>query len=201
MLTHWISRQKQCFWRFRCYQFFLFARKISRIFRLAIDSDICMSQCFTKLKQFIEKHYARVFWPDLASRKTLKWLTKQKIPFVLNPPNVSQVRSIENFWAALKRMVYDNGWKARNDQRLISRTTQKLKEIDINTFQNLIRDVCCTLRKIEYNGPLCVLWSLVFFSLKIWEPPDWQGPDVAAKPNFCVCIIYLLRIRISRLIF
>lgn len=133
----------------------------------AINSDIYIRQCLPKLKQFIEKHHARdkiMFWPDLASchygKNTLDWLTKQKIPFVPkkdNPPNVPQARPIENFWAVLKRMVYDNGWEAQNEQQLIGRIKRKLKEIDINTFQNLIRNIRSTLRKIEDNGPLSVL--------------------------------------------
>lgn len=133
----------------------------------AIDSDIYISQCLPKLKEFIKKYHARdkiMLWPDLArshyAKKTMDWLTEQKIPFVPkkdNPPNVPQARPIENFWAVLKRMVYGNGWEARNEQQLIDRIRRKLKEIDINTVQNLIRNVRCTLRKIEDNGPLRVL--------------------------------------------
>lgn len=133
----------------------------------AVDSDVYIGQCLPKLKLFIGKYHAHdkiMFWPDLASchyaKKTLDWLTEQKVPFVPkkdNPPNVPQARPIENFWAVLKRMVYDNGWEAQNEQQLIGRIKGKLKEIDINTFQNLIRDIRSTLRKIEDNGPLSVL--------------------------------------------
>lgn len=133
----------------------------------AVDSDIYISQCLPKLKQFIDKYHAHdkiMFWPDLASchyaKNTLDWLTKQKVPFVPkkdNPPNVPQARPIENFWAVLKRMVYDNGWEARNERQLMNRIKRKLREIDINTFQNLIRELRSTLRKIEDNGPLSVL--------------------------------------------
>lgn len=133
----------------------------------AIDSDVYIGQCLPKLKLFIEKYHAHdeiMFWPDLASchyaKRTLDWLTEQKVPFVPkkdNPPNVPQARPIENFWAALKRMVYDNGWEARNEQQLINRIKQKLKEIDVCTCQNLIRHIRTTLRKIEDHGPLSVL--------------------------------------------
>lgn len=133
----------------------------------AVDSDVYIGQCLPKLKQFIGKFHAGdeiMFWPDLASchysKKTLHWLTEQKIPFVPkkdNPPNVPQARPIENFWSVLKRMVYDNGWEARNEQQLINRIKRKLKEIDINTVQNLNRDIRSTLRKIEDHGPLSVL--------------------------------------------
>lgn len=133
----------------------------------AINADVYISQCLPKLKQFIGKYHTGdeiMFWPDLASchyaKKTLNWLTEQNIPFVPkkdNPPNVPQARPIENFWAVLKRMVYEKGWEARNEQELINRIKRKLKQIEINTVQNLNRDIRSTLRKIEDNGPLSVL--------------------------------------------
>lgn len=133
----------------------------------AVNSDVYISQCLPKLKQFINKYHADdeiMFWPDLASchyaKKTLDWLTEQNIPFVPkkdNPPNVPQARPIEIFWSVLKRMVYDNGWEANNEQQLVNRIKRKMKEIDIDTVQNLIQHVRRTLRKIEDNGPLSVL--------------------------------------------
>jgi transposase len=133
----------------------------------AVNADIYIGQCLPKLKQFIEKYHAGdeiMFWPDLASshyaKKTLDWLNERKIPFVPkedNPPNLPQARPIEKFWAVLDRMVYDGGWEAQNEQQLINRIKRKMKEIDINTVQNLIRDIRSTLRKIEDNGPLSAL--------------------------------------------
>lgn len=133
----------------------------------AVDADVYIGQCLPKLKQFIEKYHADnniMFWPDLASchyaKKTLDWLKEQKVPFVPkkdNPPNVPQARPIENFWAVLDRMVYDNGWEAQNERQLINRIKRKMREIDINTVQNLTRDIRSTLRKIEDNGPLSVI--------------------------------------------
>jgi transposase len=58
-----------------------------------------------------------VFWPDLVSshypNATLLEYERLNIKFVpksSNPPNVPQLRPIENFWAILKRRVYKNGW-------------------------------------------------------------------------------------------
>ena len=56
----------------------------------AVESDVYIGQCLPKLKQFIEKHHTGekiIIWPDLANchyakKKTLDWLTAQKIPFV-----------------------------------------------------------------------------------------------------------------------
>jgi hypothetical protein len=41
------------------------------------------------------------------------------VPKELNPPNLPQVRPIENFWGILKRRVYLNGWTAESDKDLI----------------------------------------------------------------------------------
>ena len=133
----------------------------------AIDSDTYISQCLPKLKEFVKKHHARdkiMFWPDLASshyaKKTLDWLTSQKIPFVPkkdNPPNVPQARPIEDFWSVFKRKVYENGWEAQNEQQLVGRIKRKLKEVDVSVCQNMILKVRKILRKIEDNGPLSVV--------------------------------------------
>lgn len=134
---------------------------------LAINSDSYIGQCLPKLKQFIADNHAQdeiMFWPDLASchysKKTQDWLTEQKIPFVPkkdNPPNVPQARKIEQFWAVLKRKVYEKGWEAENDKQLVRRIKQKLKEIDKKVFQSLMLKVRYKLRKIEDNGPLNVV--------------------------------------------
>ena len=133
----------------------------------AINSDIYISQCLPKLKQFIENKHAGdkiMFWPDLASshyaKKTTDWLTAQNIPFVpkkTNPPNIPQARPIEHFWSVLKRKVYEKGWEAKNEQQLIGRIKRKLKEIDISVTQSMIEKVRYILRKIEDNGPLSVM--------------------------------------------
>jgi transposase len=133
----------------------------------AINSDIYIDQCLPKLKQFIENKHTRdeiMFWPDLASshyaKKTTDWLTSQNIPFVPkkdNPPNIPQARPIEDFWSALKRIVYEKGWEAQTEQQLIRRIKQKLKEVDICVVQSMISKVPKILRKIEDNGPLSVI--------------------------------------------
>lgn len=133
----------------------------------AIDSDQYISKCLPKMKRFIDNYHTGdevIFWPDLASchyaNKTLDWLIKQKIAFVPkkdNPPNVPQARPIENFWAVLKRMVYEKGWEAQNEQQLIGRIKRKLKEMDKSVIQSMMDNVKYILRKIEDNGPLSVL--------------------------------------------
>ncbi|XP_017462431.1 PREDICTED: uncharacterized protein LOC108355809, partial [Rhagoletis zephyria] len=125
----------------------------------AINSDTYINQCLTKLKRFIENNHARdkiMFWPDLASshyaKKTLDWLTENNIPFVPkkdHPPNIPKARPIEDFWAILKRMVYDKGWEAKNEHQLIGRITRKIREMDKSVCQNMMKKVPYILRKIE----------------------------------------------------
>ena len=96
----------------------------------------------------------------IMSKKTVDWLTGQNIPFVPkkdNLPNVPQARPVKNFWAVLKRMVYEKGWEAQNEQQLIGRIKRKLNQIDKTVFQSMMEKVRYTLRKIEDNGPLGVL--------------------------------------------
>ena len=54
-----------------------------------------------------------MFWPDLATahyaRATATSLTEAEVPTVtreMNPPNVPQLRPIEDFWGFLKQEVY-----------------------------------------------------------------------------------------------
>lgn len=133
----------------------------------AVDSGVYISKCLPKLVQFINKHHSGddiMFWPDLASchysKQSTDWLKAQNIPFVPkadNPPNVPQARPIENFWANLKRAIYDKGWEATSDAQLVSRIKRKLKEMDISLIQALMRNVRSKLRKIEDHGPLKAL--------------------------------------------
>lgn len=142
----------------------------------AVDSDVYITECLPKLKKFIDEHHSQdeyIFWPDLArchySKKTLTWLSGQNIlvvPQKDNPPNVPQARPIENFWAMLDRMVYKNGWEAKSEQQLVGRIRRKLKEVDYSVVQAMMKSIRPTLRKIEDNGPLSVLWMLIFFKFK-----------------------------------
>jgi hypothetical protein len=72
------------------------------------------------------------------------WLEEHRIPFVPrndNPPNLPQARPIENFWALLSGRVYINGWEAQNEQQLRRRIMQKIREVDLVSVQNLMRNV------------------------------------------------------------
>lgn len=123
----------------------LLAPYIRPIVGPAVDSDVYIANCLSKLKDFIEKNHSNddyVFWPDLTSchfsKKTLTWLNGQNIRFVPkedNPPNVPQARPIEKFWGVLSRLVYDGGWEAKTERQLVDRIKKKLKEVDLSVIQ------------------------------------------------------------------
>lgn len=139
---------------------------VGRVRGEAVNADIYTQRCLPNLVNFINDHHLGddiMFWPDLASchyaRITRDWLVTNNIPFVPqndNPPNIPQARPIETFWSLLSRKVYDNGWEAADEQALRRRIYQKIREIDINSVQNLMRQVRRKLRAIEDNGPLAV---------------------------------------------
>lgn len=139
---------------------------VGRVRGEAVDANIYTQRCLPKLVDFInEQHIGDeiMFWPDLASchyaRITRDWLAAHNIPFVPkedNPPNIPQARPIETFWSLLSRKVYDNGWEAADEQMLRRRIYQKIREVDVASVQDLMRQVRTKLRQIEDNGPLAV---------------------------------------------
>lgn len=133
----------------------------------AVNSNVYTQRCLPKLLEFINLHHQNddiMFWPDLASchyaRETRQWLEAHNIPFVPrahNPPNLPQARPIETFWALLTQKVYENGWEAQNEDNLRNRIRTKLREIDVECCQRLMRSVRTKLRRIEQLGPLSVI--------------------------------------------
>lgn len=139
---------------------------VGRVRGEALNSQGYIENCLSKLLQFVQEHHAEddMFWPDLASchysRDTQNWLRQHRIPFVpknANPPNLPQARPIEDFWALLSRKVYHRGWEAQNEQQLRRRIFEKLREIDLNSVQGLMRDIRRKLRLVEEYGPLHII--------------------------------------------
>ena len=60
---------------------------------------------------------------------------------VSNPPNVPQAQPIENFWGHLAQKIYEGGWQASTEQFLIDRIKLKLKEVDLNFLESLMKGV------------------------------------------------------------
>ena len=79
-----------------------------------------------RLIPFLHEHHADdnyIIWPDLATsynaNDTTALLHEKNIHFVPksgNPPNVPQLRAIENFWDILKSKVYDGGLTAKAER-------------------------------------------------------------------------------------
>ena len=130
---------------------------------LAINKEVYLRECIIKhLIPFI-KHYHSdcnyVFWPDLAtSHYTLNVqdeLRRQNVNFVEkkdNPANVPEAWPIEDFWAYLKGLVYEQGWRADNTDQLKRRIQSCLKKVDRNVVQRLAQSTRSRLDTIRRNG-------------------------------------------------
>lgn len=80
---------------------------------LGVTEEVYKTNCLPKVATFIHKLHRNknvVFWPDLASshytKSSIDQMRRLGIPFISkeqNSPNVPQLRSIEDFWANLKR--------------------------------------------------------------------------------------------------
>lgn len=131
--------------------------------RCAIDGDIYREKCIRKrLVPFLHTHHADgdyFFWPDLATahyaNDTVRWYNELGIKFIpknVNPPNVPQLRPIEDFWGVLKQLVYANGWEANSENQLIRRIKRKLLDIGEDTRQSLFLKVKSNIRKVAEKG-------------------------------------------------
>ena len=85
------------------------------------------------------------FWMDLASahyaNDTLDFLREENIRFIpkdANPPSVASLHPIEDFWAALKKEVYDGGWEATSMTALKRRITLKARQIPLPVILRLL---------------------------------------------------------------
>jgi hypothetical protein len=134
----------------------------------AINAEIYIKECLNKrLIKFIEKHHSDgkyIFWPDLASshyanatQAEYARLNIKVVPKTSNPPNVPQVRPIENFWAILKGRVYKNGWTAKNIEELVRKIMLELKKLPKTICQNLMSGLKTKVRKAADDGVLSVI--------------------------------------------
>ena len=85
---------------------------------------------------------------DLASahyaNDTLDFLRRENIRFIpkaANPPSVASLRPIEDFWAALKKEVYDGGWEATLISALKRRITLKARQIPLPVILRLFNTI------------------------------------------------------------
>lgn len=129
---------------------------------LAINKTRYMKALRTRLLPFINEHHKNgdyLFWPDLASshyaNEVIDFLDRENVnyvPKVKNPPNVPEARPIEDFWAILKRSVYEHNWHAKSISQLRRRIEYCLKKMDPNVAKRYAMDTSVRLGRIAYKN-------------------------------------------------
>ena len=125
----------------------------------AIKGPTYLNKCLKRhLLPFIREMYPDnnyIFWPDLASahysKIVLAWCKTENIPIVPrgnNPANCPEQRAIEDFWAYLKRLVYDNNWVAKDLNQLRTRIKRCLTQVDKNLVRSLAEITNKRLRQV-----------------------------------------------------
>ena len=133
----------------------------------AVTAAVYIKECLPKLKKFIDTYHRNdnyIFWPDLApahyAKDTIKAYEELNIKFVpkiLNPPNVPQLRPIEDFWGILGRKLYQNGWTCDDIKELTKRILYLIRSTPIDSFRSLMEKVPAKLRKAANQGVFSVL--------------------------------------------
>lgn len=134
----------------------------------SINGEVYRTECIERrLLPFITKHHSDgnyLFWPDLASAHyanlTTTLLKDKNVNFVdkqSNPPNVPQLRPIEDVWLWLQQKVYEGGWEAETEAQLRRRIKRCVKEVDWVRVQKALKAVKTNLRKAADQGALAVL--------------------------------------------
>lgn len=135
---------------------------------MAINGHTYREECVRlRLKRFIDEVHGDdeiLFWPDLASAHYAKdtvalyeELEINVVPREANPPNVPQVRPIEDLWGILKGLVYKDGWEATTARQLQQRIKKCLADMDWACVQDMMGRVKSLIRKAEDETPLAVL--------------------------------------------
>jgi hypothetical protein len=82
----------------------------------------------------------------------LEELKIEYIPKEENPPNVPQIRPIENFWADMKRKVYSNNDRPKDVQCLMAKIRKELKSIATTETRKAMKEVPAKARKAHRLG-------------------------------------------------
>ena len=135
---------------------------------LGINSQVYIDECIrARLVPFINqlhKDEEILFWPDLASshystatRAWYKELGIHVVPKEMNPPNVPQLRPIENFGGILNAAVYKDAWEAKSVKQLVKLINKSLAEMDWMAVQAMMRICKTNIRKATDKTPLVLL--------------------------------------------
>ncbi len=144
---------------------------------LAVNSERYIDRCLPKVNGFItNKHQGLnvVLWPDLASShyawKTLDAMNTLQIPHVSkaeNPPNVPQLRPIEDFWASLERRVYANNFRPNNVKNLINKIKCELHKMPTSMFTRAMEKIPQNFRKAPQIEPNFFFASTIYTHIHI----------------------------------
>ena len=64
-----------------------------------------------------------------------------------NPPNIPQLRPIEDFWGMLKDLVYKGDWRADNHAQLKARIRYCLQKIDQDIIISMMSKIHLNVRR------------------------------------------------------
>lgn len=111
------------------------------------------------VSEYYKKDNEFIFWPDLArshyAKSVIDFLKLKKIKVVpkdINPANVPEARPIENFWGDLKRLVYENNWRAENLEELEARIRYCYSKMNKEIFLTQIKHLSKKLYNIAKYG-------------------------------------------------
>ena len=131
--------------------------------RVNVGGEIYQEKCLKEgLLPFLSAKYPHegfIFWPDLAAahyaRETLQFLQDAGVPVVGrddNPPNVPQLRPIEDYWGLLKQEVYKGGWEATSEDQLKRRIRRAVEIISPEVPLTMMRRVGERVRAANRQG-------------------------------------------------
>ena len=69
-----------------------------------------------------------------------------------NPPNVPQLRPIEDFWGLVKQEVYRGGWEATSEDQLKRRIRRAVEAINPEVPLTMMRRVGERVRAANRHG-------------------------------------------------
>ena len=74
------------------------------------------------------------------------------VPHGQNPPNVPQLRPIEDSWGLVNQGVYKGGWEAKSEASLQARIRKVLTEIDEKVPRRMTERVGERVRAADQQG-------------------------------------------------
>lgn len=127
------------------------------------DANTYLEECVkTKLVPFITENHdleKTVLWSDgsgvYTNKKVLAHLESENIEYVdkdLNPGN--RVKCFTYFWNLLRNNVYNDGWRAQNEQELENRIRHCLKHMNLDTVKQIANDTPHRLSEMALTGQI-----------------------------------------------